>query len=123
MEALFSLHFGKPYSLGVTGGVKKEEVKEEDKQFIDKRGMLIRKHVSAKFDVLEREEVDRGGISGMSRTEKVRLMAKLADGTDMELPQGAREVLDHAQKIKDNDRAQRLAAQQENNTPCFIEIF
>merc|ERR1712178_212997 len=45
---------GQGWDEWVSTGVKKEEIKEEDKQFIDKRGMLISRPVTAKFDILER---------------------------------------------------------------------
>ena len=113
---------GQGWDEWITGGVKKEEVKEEDKQFIDKRGMIIKKGVRAGMDVFDRDETERGGLMGMSKTEKVRLMAKLADGTDMELPRGAQEVLDRANQL--TEEAKKKAAQtQDDDTPCKYCYF
>lgn len=111
---------GQGWDEWVSTGVKKEEIKDEEKQFIDKRGMLIRKGASAKFDILEREETDRSGIHGMSRTEKVRLMARLAEGTDMIIPKGAQQVIDNAKQIQEAEAAKRRAEMEQNNTNCFM---
>lgn len=110
------------WSEWVQGGVKKEEVKDEDKMFIDKRGQLIKKTVSARFDVLDKDEVDRGGVLGMSRTEKVALMARLMDGTGMKLPKGAQEVLDNAQRIREMEKTKldKGNETEDKNTPCFM---
>merc|ERR1711970_432772 len=101
-------------------GVKKEETPDDQKQFIDKRGMLVKRSLTAKFDVLDKEEVDRGGITGMSRTEKVKLMARLADGTDMVMPAGAQEVLDNAKRIQAQEQDRRKQEEDMKNTPCFM---
>lgn len=83
--------------------------------------MLIKKTPSARFDVLDKDEVDRGGVLGMSKTEKVALMARLADGTDMVLPKGAQEVLDNAKRIKELEKQKKdKEGDNDENTPCFM---